>query len=39
MLKYLVDVNLPYYFSLWKSDEYVFQRDMDPTMNDSLIWE
>ena len=39
IIKYLVDVNLPYYFSIWKSNEYVHQRDIDPTMSDSEIWD
>ena len=37
--KYLNDVNLPYYFSLWNDEKYMHQRDIDATMNDSLIWQ
>ena len=39
MKKYLVDVNLPYYFSLWKGEEFIYQREIDPLMSDSLIWQ
>jgi len=39
MLKYLVDVNLPYYFSVWKGEEFIHQREIDPLMSDSLIWQ
>lgn len=37
-VKYLIDVNLPYFFSHWKSDEYVHQRDIDACMSDTEIW-
>jgi predicted nuclease of predicted toxin-antitoxin system len=39
MAKYLVDTNLPYYFSLWRTDDYVFQRDFDPSAPDTDVWE
>jgi predicted nuclease of predicted toxin-antitoxin system len=39
MLRYLVDANLPYYFALWQGKEYIYQRDIDPLMSDSLIWQ
>ena len=39
MPKYLIDVNPPYYFSLWHSDEYIHQRDLSPTAPDSAIWQ
>ena len=39
MPKFLVDVNLPYYFSLWNTDDYVHQVDIDPRMKDKQIWE
>jgi hypothetical protein len=29
MAKYLIDVNLPYRFSLWKSDDYIHQIDVN----------
>lgn len=39
MLKYLIDANLPYYFSLWDDEEYVHQKDIDPAWSDTQIWE
>lgn len=38
MPKYLVDVNLPYRFSLWKSDDYIHQNDIDDEWTDAQIW-
>ena len=38
MAKFLIDVNLPYYFSLWKSEDYIHQQDIDDTWSDSQIW-
>lgn len=39
MPKYLIDVNLPYYFSLWNTDEYIHQTGIDPLAKDKVIWE
>ncbi|TXB62676.1 DUF5615 family PIN-like protein [Phaeodactylibacter luteus] len=39
MPKYLIDVNLPYYFGLWNSEEYVHQIDIDAAMKDKEIWD
>jgi predicted nuclease of predicted toxin-antitoxin system len=39
MAVYLVDVNMPYYFSYWNSEEYIFQRDLDSCKSDKEIWE
>jgi predicted nuclease of predicted toxin-antitoxin system len=39
MPKFLVDVNLPYHFSLWKSDDYVHQTDIDDEWTDTQIWD
>ncbi len=38
-LKYLVDTNLPYRFSVWKSDEYIHQFDIQFDAPDESIWE
>lgn len=38
MAKYLLDVNLPYYFSLWKSNDYIHQLDIGDTWTDQQIW-
>ena len=34
MPKFLIDVNLPYYFSLWHSADYIHQIDIDPKAKD-----
>ncbi len=38
MPTYLIDANLPYYFSLWRSDQYIHQNDIDDEWSDSQIW-
>ncbi len=38
MKKFLIDVNLPYYFSLWNSEEFIHQRDIDDEWTDEQIW-
>jgi predicted nuclease of predicted toxin-antitoxin system len=38
MRKYIIDANLPYYFSLWRGEEYQHVIDIDPHMKDSKIW-
>ncbi len=39
MPEYLVDVNLPYYFSLWKSSDFIHQKDIDDEWSDETIWQ
>ena len=39
MCKYIIDANLPYYFSLWQDDNYEHVIDIDPNMKDSEIWK
>ncbi len=39
MSHYLVDANLPRWFSQWNSPEYAHQHELDPTMHDALIWD
>lgn len=39
MPKFLIDVNLPYYFSLWKGEEFIHQKDIGDTWTDEQIWE
>ena len=38
MAKYLIDANLPYYFSLWNNSDCVHQRDIDDEWTDEEIW-
>lgn len=39
MVKYLIDANLPYYFSLWAGEEYIHVKDIDDQWTDTQIWE
>ncbi|MGI8951902.1 MAG: DUF5615 family PIN-like protein [Chitinophagaceae bacterium] len=38
MSKYLIDVNLPYYFSLWNSEEFIHQKNINDEWTDDMIW-
>lgn len=38
MPNFLVDVNLPYHFSIWKSDDYIHQNDINDEWTDTQIW-
>lgn len=39
MAAYLIDVNLPYYFSPWQGDEYLHLRDLGDDWTDSRVWD
>lgn len=39
MASFLIDVNLPYYFSLWNTPDYIHQNDIDDTFSDEQIWQ
>jgi predicted nuclease of predicted toxin-antitoxin system len=39
MARYLLDANLPRYFSIWDSDDYVHQLDIGPRWRDTEIWQ
>ena len=39
MPKYLIDVNLPYYFPLWNTPDFIHQIDISDTWTDNQIWE
>lgn len=39
MKKYLIDVNLPRYFSIWTGEEYEHVVNIDDEMKDSEIWQ
>lgn len=39
MPRFLVDVNLPRWFSQWNSPDYVHQHDIGPSRHDTQIWE
>ncbi|RNL55124.1 DUF5615 family PIN-like protein [Pedobacter jejuensis] len=36
--KFLIDVNLPRFFALWNSNEYIHQYDLGDEWTDSKIW-
>lgn len=38
MVKFLIDVNLPYYFSLWNNENYLHQKDINDEWSDAQIW-
>jgi predicted nuclease of predicted toxin-antitoxin system len=38
MKKYLVDANLPYYFKIWNSENYIHVFDINDSMSDEEIW-
>jgi predicted nuclease of predicted toxin-antitoxin system len=39
MPKYLIHANLPYYFSIWNTPDYIHQNDIDDEWLDSQIWD
>jgi predicted nuclease of predicted toxin-antitoxin system len=38
MARFLIDVNLPYYFALWRGPDYLFVRDLGDAWTDAEIW-
>ncbi len=38
MPRYLIDANLPYYFSIWHGPDYVHVRDLNEEWTDSQLW-
>lgn len=39
MPDFLIDVNLPYHFSLWNNPAYIHQIDINDSWTDFQIWE
>ena len=39
MARYLIDANLPRWFSLWSSEDYEFVHDFGPGWSDTEIWQ
>ena len=39
MVKFLIDANLPYYFSMWRGSEYLHVHDLDASMPDLALWQ
>ncbi|GEM_PF-2691102 len=38
MKKFVIDVNPPYYFSLWNTEVFVHMRDINDEWSDEQIW-
>jgi predicted nuclease of predicted toxin-antitoxin system len=38
MPSFLIDVNLPYYFSLWNNAGFIHQKDINDEWSDEKIW-
>lgn len=38
MAKYLIDANLPYYFGLWNTPEFIHVKDLNDAWSDDTIW-
>jgi predicted nuclease of predicted toxin-antitoxin system len=39
MAVFLIDVNLPYYFSLWNNENYLHQNDVGNDWTDEQVWK
>jgi len=39
MAKFLIDVNLPYYFSIWNNSDCYHMLDIGETWTDEKIWK
>jgi predicted nuclease of predicted toxin-antitoxin system len=39
MSKFIIDANLPYYFSIWNSSDYVHLKDINDSWTDEQLWE
>lgn len=39
MAKYLIDVNLPYRFALWRGSDFLHLRDIDDQLPDHQVWQ
>lgn len=39
MAKYLIDANLPQYFSHWNSDDFVHVNEISTSLSDEEIWD
>ena len=38
MASFLIDANLPYYFSLWNTSDFIHQKDINDVWTDEQIW-
>ncbi len=37
-MKFIIDANLPYLFSLWKGEDFIHVFDINDEMSDDEIW-
>ncbi len=37
-MKFIIDANLPYFFSLWKGEDFIHVFDINDEMSDDEIW-
>lgn len=35
---FLIDANLPYYFSLWNNNNFIHLKDINDSMSDNDVW-
>ena len=38
-MKFLIDANLPYYFSIWNQDNFIHLKDLDDEWKDEQVWD
>lgn len=38
MSKFLIDANLPYYFSLWNNSDFIHLKDINDEWTDEQVW-
>ncbi|MBX9807293.1 MAG: DUF5615 family PIN-like protein, partial [Flavobacteriaceae bacterium] len=38
MSKFLIDANLPYYFSLWNNPDFIHLKDINDEWTDEQVW-
>ena len=38
MARFIIDANLPYYFSIWRGSDYIHVNDVDDGWSDSQLW-
>lgn len=39
MVRFIIDANLPYYFSLWKGEDFIHINSINKTFSDNEIWD
>lgn len=39
MARFIIDVNLPYFFFLWRGSDFLHVKDIDDTWSDAQVWD